>query len=166
MNLVAKLFWIALFCAVFTPKASLVAQADQVQTDEAVNRDARIIFETVMSPYCPGRTISNCPSPQADELRVQIKDRLASGHAPDDVKEELYATFGDDLRTVPRARGFGLLAWIVPGIGFLAGGWAIAVWMGRTRTPPTSVSEPVGGNLDPETQARLDAELNELDSLT
>jgi cytochrome c-type biogenesis protein CcmH len=162
----ARWLWTVLFCTVVAPTASLFAQTGQVQTDEAVNRDARIIFETVMSPYCPGRTISNCPSPQADELRVVIKEKLASGQTADDVKEELYSTFGDDLRTVPRARGFGLLAWVVPGIGFLAGGWAIVVWMGRTRRPRTLASESVGMDLDPATQARLDAELNELDSLT
>ena len=159
--MLTKLSWLVLLFAAVTPVSSLLAQ-----TDEALNRDARIIFETVMSPYCPGRTISNCPSPQADELRAVIKEKLASGQTADDVKEELYATFGDDLRTVPRARGFALLAWVVPGIGFLIGGWAIAVWMGRTRTQRTQTSEPVGVDLDPETQARLDAEMSELESLT
>jgi cytochrome c-type biogenesis protein CcmH/NrfF len=162
----AKLLSLVLFCAVVAPTASLFAQTGQAQTDAAVNRDARIIFETVMSPYCPGRTISNCPSPQADELRTEIKEMLASGREVDEVKEEIYATFGDDLRTVPRAKGFGLLAWIVPGIGFLAGGWAIAVWMGRTGRSAKSASEPASGELDPESQARLDAEMKELDSLT
>lgn len=138
----------------------------EAQSENAVNRDARAIFETVLSPYCPGRTISNCPSPQADELRTTIKQQLASGRNPEDIKEDLYATFGDELRTIPRARGFGLLAWIVPGLAFLAGGWAIVVWMGRTRTPPHVSSEPSSVAIDAEIQARLDAELKELESLT
>jgi cytochrome c-type biogenesis protein CcmH/NrfF len=152
---------LVLLLVTLTPPSSLLAQ-----TDETVNREARIIFETVMSPYCPGRTISNCPSPQADVLKTEIKEKLASGQAADDIKEELYASFGDDLRTVPRAKGFGLLAWVVPGLGFLAGGWAIAVWMNRTKTPQQTASDPVEIALDPESLARLDAEMNELESLT
>jgi cytochrome c-type biogenesis protein CcmH len=136
------------------------------QTDEAVNREARIIFETVMSPYCPGRTISNCPSPQAEELRAAIKQQLAAGVTPDSIKSQLYAVFGDELRTVPRARGFGLLAWLVPGLAFLAGVWSIVVWLGRTRPPHDSLPEPAATELDPKLQARLDAELNEIESLT
>ena len=142
------------------------ASSSPAQTDAALNREARIIFETVMSPYCPGRTISNCPAPQSDELRVIIKQQLASGETPDEVKEKLYATFGDDLRTVPRATGFGLLAWIVPGLGFLAGTWAIVVWMRRTRIHEHAASVPSDLDIDPDIQARLDAEMEELDSIT
>ncbi|MFC1639982.1 cytochrome c-type biogenesis protein CcmH [Gemmatimonadota bacterium] len=164
--MLAKLSWLVFLVVAAAPLSSLFAQTGEAQNDAELNREARIIFETVLSPYCPGRTISNCPSPQAEELRTEIKEKLAAGQAADEVKEELYATFGDDLRTVPRARGFGLLAWIVPGIGFLAGGWAIAAWMGRTRTPDTQASEPMAVDLDPETQARLDAEMSELESMT
>ena len=145
--------------------ASLVAtQTATAQTDEAVNREAREIFETVLSPYCPGRTISNCPSPQAEDLRASIKEQLASGASSDEVKEELYAVFGDELRTIPRARGFGLLAWIVPGLGFLGGAWAITIWMRRTKGEQTRAPEPAPIELDPEAESRLKAELAELES--
>ena len=159
--MLARSTWLLVLLAGVAQAAPLKAQ-----TDEALNREARIIFETVLSPYCPGRTISNCPSPQAEVLRTDIKEQLASGKTPEEIKEELYATFGDELRTIPRARGFGLLAWIVPGLAFLAGGWAIAVWIGRTRARQSNSSEPTTAELDPETQARLDDELKELDALT
>lgn len=133
------------------------------QTQQQVARDAREIFETVLSPYCPGRTISNCPSPQADELRDRIRDDLASGKAPEDVKEELYAAFGDELRTIPRARGFALLAWVVPGLAFVIGAWAIVVWVRRTRMNQETQRDPEAIKLDPEMDARLAAELAELD---
>jgi cytochrome c-type biogenesis protein CcmH len=137
----------------------------EAQTGEALNRDAREIFETVLSPYCPGRTISNCPSPQADELRANIKQQLASGETPADIKEELYAVFGEELRTVPRAQGIGLLAWIVPGLGFLFGGLAIVTWMRRTRIHQDGAAVSTPLKLDPDADARLQAEMAELESL-
>lgn len=154
-----KLIWVVLMFVAIAPTTSLLAQ-----TDQPLNRDARDIFETVMSPYCPGRTISNCPSPQADELRATIKQQLAAGETPEDIKEELYAVFGDELRTVPRARGFGLLAWIVPGLGFLAGGWAIVSWMRRTGAYRLEAARSASVELDAESDARLKAAMAELES--
>ena len=143
----------------------LVATSMAAQTDEALSRDAREIFETVLSPYCPGRTISNCPSPQADLLRASIRRRLAAGETTDEVKEELYTVFGDELRTVPRAQGFGLLAWAVPGLAFIAGVWAILLWARRSRTNLSSTLDSESAPLDPETDERLAAEMAELESL-
>lgn len=71
--------------------------------------------------------------------------------------------YGEELRTVPRAKGFGLLAWIVPGLGFLGGGWAILTWVRRTRTlqHATSISEQVP--IDAEASERIAAEMAELE---
>jgi cytochrome c-type biogenesis protein CcmH len=142
---------------------SIVATSAVAQTEDELNRSAREIFETVLSPYCPGRTISNCPSPQADELRANIRQQLATGETPDEVKEELYSVFGDEMRTIPRARGFGLLAWAVPAIAFLLGGWAILVWVRRTRAPQAATDNPELAQLDPEVDARIAAEMAELE---
>lgn len=151
----ARLIFLLIPCV---PPSSLVAQID-----EQLNRDAREIFETVLSPYCPGRTISNCPSPQADELRDNIRLQLAGGESPEEVKENLYTVFGDELRTIPRASGFGLLAWVVPGVAFVLGAWAIMVWIHRTKTLREAQIRPETVPLDPETDARLAAELAELE---
>ena len=154
-----------LFPLALAALAPAVNQPAAVQTtDEVVSREAREIFETVLSPYCPGRTISNCPSPQADELRASIRTKLEAGESTENVKEELYSIFGDELRTIPRASGFGLFAWIVPAVGFLLGGWAIAVWVRRTRMPQMEPSGPASTKLDPEAEARLKAELADLES--
>jgi len=139
----------------------LFATSAAAQTEDALSRNAREIFETVLSPYCPGRTISNCPSPQADELRADIRQQLAAGESPEEVKEDLYEVFGDELRTVPRAAGFGLLAWVVPGLAFLVGGWAILAWARRTRDLRPAAAAPT--SLDPESDARLAAEMAELE---
>jgi cytochrome c-type biogenesis protein CcmH/NrfF len=145
------------------PCIPLTATVAQTQTDQELNRAAREIFENVLSPYCPGRTISNCPSPQADELRASIRQQLAAGETPDEVKEELYAVFGDELRTIPRAQGFGLLAWVVPGLAFLVGGWAIFVWIRRINASQKSRVDAESIELDADADARIAAEMAELE---
>ena len=71
----------------------------------------------LMSPYCPGRTLAECPSPQATELRFWILTQAAAGVSEEDVREMLAERFGDILLAAPRAEGWGLSAYVVP-IGF------------------------------------------------
>ena len=55
--------------------------------DQRVERDAAQIFDRVMSPYCPGRTLATCGSGAAEELRqeingwmVELWDKAKSGN--------------------------------------------------------------------------------------
>jgi len=116
----------------------------------------------LMSPFCPGRTLAECPSPQAESLRMWIVVQEASGRSKDDVLEELYARYGDEVRSTPRAEGFGTAAYVIPVVAFLVGGVLVGVFLyrwthrgggdGDGPPPPTPV-------LDPELERRLDEEL-------
>ncbi len=52
----------------------------------------------LMSPFCPGRTLAECPSPQADELRLWIITQEAAGATRAEVERTLYQRFGDSIR--------------------------------------------------------------------
>ena len=67
-----------------------------------------------MSPFCPGRTLSACPSSQARELRIQVKEWLRQGYSPEGVRNQLLTIYGEEVRGVPRTEGFGIMAWLVP----------------------------------------------------
>jgi cytochrome c-type biogenesis protein CcmH len=89
---------------------------------EASEPVAQSIFTTVMSPYCPGKLLSDCPSAKASELKHLIRDELAQGKSKEEVLLKLQDEYGaETLRAVPEASGFGLLAWLAP-ILFLVGG--------------------------------------------
>jgi cytochrome c-type biogenesis protein CcmH/NrfF len=153
----ALLVWLTMM--LFT--AGAVAQADA----QRIDTEASKLFNKVMSPFCPGRMIANCPSPQAQELQAAIKDKLRAGESPDAIEQELYATYGDDIRAVPQARGFNLLAWGVPGFFFVVGAVVLARWM-RPRWPSTAPAGRSVPLLAAEVEARLENELSEIDSLT
>jgi cytochrome c-type biogenesis protein CcmH/NrfF len=93
---------------------------------------AYALAHELMSPYCPGRTLAECPSPQADELRLWILERARAGASRAEVEEELYRNFGDQLRQAPRAEGIGLIAYAVPGVFVVAGAVLLGVFLRRS----------------------------------
>ncbi len=81
----------------------------------------------LMSPFCPGRTLASCPSPQADQLRQWILFQAAADQSPERIEEMLLERFGDVLLSSPRAEGgWGISAYAIPVGGFLVGGGIVA----------------------------------------
>lgn len=114
----------------------------------------------LMSPYCPGRTLADCPSPQAQTLRMWLIVQEAAGRSQDEVEQELYARFGDQIRPAPRAEGFGLTAYAVPIGAFLAGGLLVFLYL-RTHTRGGSGpgAGPPAAPVDPALERLVDEDL-------
>ncbi len=94
---------------------------------------ANRISEQIMSPYCPGVTLHDCPSAEADALRERIRDRAAAGWSEDRIMEELVAQYGAGIHAVPPADAGGIAAWVVPGLVAL-GGFGTAAMLARRWT--------------------------------
>lgn len=144
---------ILLFAAV---AAVVPVQAQSTAVDTAAQR----IFTRVMSPYCPGLLLADCPSPEAFTLRAEIRARLAAGEAPADIEQMLYDRFGDAIRAVPTASGWGLVLWVAPLVVFAASLGGLMWFLARSRADGSSP-----GTLtptDPMLEQRLDEELDDL----
>jgi cytochrome c-type biogenesis protein CcmH/NrfF len=114
----------------------------------------------LMSPFCPGRTLADCPSPAAESLRLWLVMQMNAGRSREDVEEELFARYGNVMRPAPKAEGFGLTAYLVPIAGFLGGG-ALLFWFLRrmTRAAPAPAAAPAAAPADPELERLVDEEL-------
>ena len=117
----------------------------------------------LMSPFCPGRALAECPSPNAENLRVWILEQEKAGVARADVEAELYTRWGDSLRQTPRAEGVGLIAYAIPVVVVIAGAGLLWLFLGRRRIEPPAAApvEPSDVPLatDPELEAALEREL-------
>ena len=115
---------------------------------------ATTLANELMSPYCPGRALPDCPSPQATELRRWIVDQARDGRTKDEVMSELLARFGEQMLQRPRAQGFGLAAYAIPGFGMLAGLGLLTFFLRRQRAatapPPLPPPTPVDADLERE----------------
>ncbi|HEX2239830.1 MAG TPA: cytochrome c-type biogenesis protein CcmH [Actinomycetota bacterium] len=82
---------------------------------------ANDISSRVMSPYCPGVTLHDCPSEAAARLRARIIGWAEQGMSRAEIIERLEDEFGTSVRATPPARGIGLLAWVLPAAAVIAG---------------------------------------------
>ncbi len=117
----------------------------------------------LMSPYCPGRSLIECPSPQATELRLWIQAQEQAGVSRASVEERLFQRFGEQLSHSPRAEGWGLLAYLVPAGALLVGGVFVAGFLRRQGRPSAlaAVLPPGASTSDPALQREIDRELAE-----
>jgi cytochrome c-type biogenesis protein CcmH len=141
----------------------LIAPLWQAPADaqQAIDKAANEIFGSVMSPFCPGMTLATCPSSQAADLRVEIRNRLAAGATKDEVLDQLYSVWGEDvLGPAPTGR-FGVLAWVVPGGAIVLGAVFLALWL-RSSSRRYGSAAPAPASLSPEAKERLERELSQL----
>ena len=143
--------WMVVFI-VITMTAAVLAQP----RDPAA--EAQTIFRSVMSPYCPGLLLADCPSPAAFDLRADILRRLKAGESASDIERDLYRKFGSSIRAVPPARGSGRWLWIAPAIGLVLSFGALLWFLAQSRAE----DEPPPIAADPDTEARLQEDLERM----
>lgn len=109
----------------------------------------------VMSPYCDGVTLHDCPSRAALDLRAQIETWARDGWTKAQIMDELERQFGPRIHATPQETE-GAAAWLIPTMALLAGAAAVAVFATRwTRRRTTEAAEPI----DARDHARIEREL-------
>ena len=94
---------------------------------------AQEIYAEVLSPFCPGRALKDCPSEAASDLKKDIIESLEQGENKQEVLDALYKEYGSQISANPRFSGVGLLAWLIPG-GFLGLGLLVVTfWVLRNK---------------------------------
>jgi cytochrome c-type biogenesis protein CcmH len=119
----------------------------------------------LMCPICEGETLAQSDSPAAQQIKGEIRARIAAGDTRSEIKQRLVVEWGKRILAAPPRKGFDLLAWVLPIVGVLGGALVIGVlaWRwSRTREPAaqwTLTARPLG----PEEERRLDEELRRFD---
>ena len=124
----------------------LVAAPAQAAPEDVASR----ISSEVMSPFCDGVTLHDCPSAEADELRREIATWARAGMSEQAILDRLEREYG-----VVRGTPDNAVAWILPGLAALGGAVGVLLlarrWAKRGPRAPARVSA--------EDRRRIDAEL-------
>lgn len=87
----------------------------------------------VMSPFCPGLSLDECPSGQSADLRAQIEDRVAGGATNSEIDRWLIENYGESVLARPPHA----VSWMVPAAFVIAGLGAVSFLVSRGRTGRT-----------------------------
>ncbi len=123
---------------------------------------AQKLFGQLMSPFCRGLTLAQCPSPGADSLRQDIRARLARGESSQAITSAYAADWGEHMLGAPPVRDWGVLLWTLPGVLLLVGAGALSAWLLRLRrrsVEAETAPEPGGVPVEPALRKRLEEEL-------
>lgn len=120
---------------------------------------ANDLSSEIMSPFCPGVTLHECPSAEALRLRDRIESWFRDGMSRAAVLERLESEYGSAIRALPPSSGIGLIAWLMIAVATVAalvtGTILVRRWSGRAEAGPNT---PIGEN----ERRRVDDELARL----
>lgn len=143
--------------------AAVMLLALAAPASAAPQDDANYISQHIMSPFCPGVTLHDCPSDSAVALRDRITALAAEGFSRDQIMDELVEEYGQTILAEPPRSGGSLIAWVLPALALALAGWVAWTLMRRWAVIPAT---PDGYDPDIHVTAsdrkRLDAELDRL----
>lgn len=172
--IITMLAWVCVagWAAAQTPLDSVA-----IPHDPAFEARVREVALSLRCPVCQNNSIEESPSLLAQDMKREVRQRLAAGESPDDIRRYFISRYGEWVLTKPRAAGVNLSVWLLPVVALLAGGvivWsAVRRWVRqgdearRRASQPAAAPVPVAGPGLPELRARkaiLQSSLEELEA--
>jgi cytochrome c-type biogenesis protein CcmH/NrfF len=118
--------------------------------------EARQIASELRCPDCQALSVAESRTESAAAIRAEIEELLADGASPDAVRRHFVERYGAWILLAPSTP----LVWWLPGIGLLAGGGVLALWLLRTQAAAPQPHSP----LDERLRSRVREEEAELDA--
>jgi cytochrome c-type biogenesis protein CcmH len=125
---------------------------DEVMSDPAKEARARHLSQELRCMVCQNQSIDDSEAPLARDLRLLVRERIASGDSDVQVIDFLVARYGEFVLLKPRFERQTLLLWLVPPFVLFGGG--LVLWL-QARRRKSGPNEVPGDALTPEEQARL-----------
>lgn len=127
---------IAVLAVATAPVARSFAQAPSAVSaataDSALEARTSAVASQLRCPVCQGLSIQDSPSDLARSMRTIVRDQLAQGRTPDQVKAYFVSKYGEWILLEPKPRGFNLLAYAIPVLVIVGGGvliiYAVRRW--------------------------------------
>ena len=109
--------------------------------DSALEARTSAVAAQLRCPVCQGLSIQDSPSELAQSMRSLVRDQLAQGKTPEQVKAYFVSKYGEWILLSPAPHGFNLLAYAVPVLVVLGGGALIVLavrrWTAGGEATPT-----------------------------
>src|SRR5262252_5693703 len=125
-------------------------QPDEIMSDPAKEARARDLSKELRCMVCQNQSIDDSDAPLARDLRLLVRERIASGDSDAQVIDFLVARYGEFVLLRPRFERQTLLLWLLTPLVLVGGG--LALWRQARRR---SKAAPAEIPLSPGEEARL-----------
>ena len=144
-----------LLLAAFAVPAAYALQPDEIMSDPAKEARARDLSRELRCMVCQNQSIDDSDAPLARDLRLLVRERIASGDSDGQVIDFLVARYGEFVLLKPRFSPHTLLLWLLPPLALAGGGLALWVYS-RRRSKGDGGTDPALLHLTEEEEARLE----------
>ncbi len=153
----------------FLLATGLMLAAGPALADTPLDKEARAIDAMLIAPCCFSQQVSVHQSAAAEEVRRDVRERLAAGETREKILDAYVARYGARILATPPPEGLNLVLYITP-VAVLIGSVGLMAFVIRrfSAVAPAEPEQP-GGHRGREMtpsadiEARLEDELLELD---
>ncbi|MGM4886613.1 cytochrome c-type biogenesis protein [Tardiphaga sp. 20_F10_N6_6] len=146
-SLIAVMFLLA------APLAHAV-QPDEIMKDPAQEGRARNLSKELRCMVCQNQSIDDSDAPLARDLRLLVRERIATGESDKQVLDFLVARYGEFVLLKPRLNLHTLLLWLLTPLVLIGGG--VALWWHNRRRGQAAGDDDAVMKLTAEEEARIE----------
>ena len=136
-------------------------------TGAALEREARAIDAMLVAPCCFSQQVSVHQSDAAQQVKQDVRRRLAAGETQRQIVDAYVATYGKRILAEPRAEGFDLVLYATPFLMLIASVALVPLIIRRVSRHRLADATASGRTSDvappTEYEAQVDEELRDLD---
>jgi len=110
--------------------------------DSALEARTSAVASQLRCPVCQGVSIQDSPSELAQQIRMVVKEQLATGKSPREVRAWFVSKYGEWILLSPEPKGFNWVVYVLP-VALILGGIATVVMVVR-RWTAQEAAEPSG----------------------
>jgi cytochrome c-type biogenesis protein CcmH len=92
---------------------------------------------------CQNLSVADSPSEMAGQMRAIVRERLAAGQTPAQVRQYFVERYGDWILLAPPRQGFTLMVWVAPLVAVVVGLAVLTLlvrrWTRRRRGAPPPI---------------------------
>ncbi len=124
MNRTAATFAVAV--ALFAPPLGAQDYAEISLPDPQREEQALDLMDSIRCVVCQGQPVSGSNATIAGDMRRIIRERIAAGESPEQVRTWLVEKYGDWVSFQPSVKRETLPLWLVPLLALVGGGWLVS----------------------------------------
>jgi cytochrome c-type biogenesis protein CcmH len=133
MGFSRKLIWFVLALSIAIEAAALLKVHVNAQTQPTPSADqVNAVASQLLCPVCTNISLDICPAAACEQMRELIREKLAEGSTPQEIKVYFVEQYGDAVLMVPPARGINWLLYLFPLVILLGAGYFVLRFFRRS----------------------------------